>query len=58
MARRPAQAADKLPAAPILTEDDAQPWRRGNWAYESFEDSTREWQSAASLCECDFGQEL
>jgi len=29
-----AQAADKLPAAPIFTEDGAQPWRRGNWAYE------------------------
>jgi hypothetical protein len=32
LARR--QAADKLPAAPIFTEDGAQPWRRGNWAYE------------------------
>jgi integrase len=29
-----AQAADKLPAAPIFTEDDALPWRRGDWAYE------------------------
>lgn len=29
-----AQAADKLPAAPIFTEDGAQLWRRGNWAYE------------------------
>ena len=29
-----AQAADKLPAAPIFAEDVAQPWRRGNWAYE------------------------
>ncbi len=28
------QATDKLPAAPLFTEDDAQPWRRGNWAYE------------------------
>jgi manganese transport protein len=26
-----AQAADKLPAAPIFTEDSAQLWRRGNW---------------------------
>jgi integrase len=24
----------RLPAAPIFTEDGAQPWRRGNWAYE------------------------
>ena len=29
-----AQAAEKPPAAPIFTEDDGQPWRRGNWAYE------------------------
>jgi integrase len=28
------QTTDKLPAAPILTEDGVQPWRRGNWAYE------------------------
>jgi len=26
------QTADKLPAAPIFTEDGVQPWRRGNWA--------------------------
>lgn len=51
-------AADKVAAAPILTEDDAHPWRRANWAYESLEDSTREWQSAASPRERDFGQEL
>ena len=36
-----AQAADKLPAAPIFTEGGAQPWRRGNWAYELREAAKR-----------------
>ena len=29
-----AQAVDKLPGAPLFTEDGKQPWRRHIWAYE------------------------
>jgi len=40
------QAANLIRLLAEIELANAQPWRRSNWAYESLEDSAREWQSA------------